>query len=581
MRQNLNKAIDFLDQAENTKAFSYFDITCKSEAVKVSTIFPAAFKLHSLAFANKFIKDQNIESVIQNLIKVIVAQERDFSYNYFLRQEKTKLPDDLDSSSLVYSALFLATDGYKPEYFMKAMNLETRIGGPYRTWCFRDRKWDEVDPIINAHFFYFSSLCKIRLPKLKKYLIPFLNESKNISKYYTSNLYLQLYLSKSFYYSKDKNLKTHILLSLNRHDISKLNWWEKFLIFLSKLYLNASISEKDLEEVLNYQRNDGSFELFPLTVDYPIDGKITYTTSKEFTTSLFTEFLVLIEQNKKKKNSSDNYYNEVMSRIQEDASKDKLLKTILRKIKKKPATKPILLPYLLLQDLKQNQKLSHNESQTIKNISIAGLYGWTAFTMLDDYIDNKSFNEEPILISNALRWQYKYLSLLRYKVKWNEFLITETQYLNEFRNYNLKNFNKQSFSTVYIAKRMHIFTCILSEIVNIFNIKKVKREDIYKSLTSLMIIDQLNDDLRDWREDVKNNIITFVTFLVKKHNIKTEKRFFYFLSPLVFKEIDKHFKIANTIVIKYNLTNLKYLLDKSYKPIAKVKIEIANLKKLN
>lgn len=309
------------------------------------------------------------------------------------------LPDDLDDSALVYSSLFAANGIYKTEYFLRTKDLEIKSGGPYKTWHYDNPKWFEVDPIVNANFYYFACMTGVQLPRLKKYLIENLDKTELLSKYYPSNLYFILYLSRAAYYSKDSNLIKSISIKIQNLQTEKPLWWEKFLLELSKLYLGQyDINKNRLKEIYARQKTDGSFHLFPISIDYPVDGKVTYTTSSNLTTSLFAEFLILYKYHTEKDNSSEVFYKNVIAELDKEIKANEVLKEVIPDLKLIKPTKPILLPYLLLKDLKQDRKISKKKFNIMKTTAKAGFHGWMAFTLLDDYIDEKRFNKNPMYI---------------------------------------------------------------------------------------------------------------------------------------------------------------------------------------
>lgn len=575
----LNEALNYLKNSDDKDTDSYFDLSCNTFATKRNALFSLAFKIHTFGLYEKILNNKEYSEYSKKLSNKILKQENQGSFNYFFKSKIKLLPDDLDDSALVYSALFLAKKSYKTEYFLKTKDLEVKQGGPYKTWHYDNQKWFEVDPIVNANFYYFSCLTGVNLPKLKKYLLENLDKEELLSKYYTSNLYYILYLSRAAYYSRDQELANQINQKIEKFDLNKLSWWEEFLLVLSKLYLGqSSFDKKMLKRIFARQKSDGSFQLFPLTLDYPVKDKVTYTTSYSFTTSLFAEFLILYKFNTEKDNSIEKFYKNVIEELESEILQNKILKESIPNLKLLKPTKPILLPFLLLKDLKSKKSISSSEISKIKIISKAGFYGWMAFTLLDDYIDEKKFNKNPIYITTLLRFQFQTLQKLGSKIDWNEFAVTELQYLNELKNYSL-NQNSIKLSTKYITKRMHIFINILASIPNIFSLSEYKHSEVYELIESLMIMDQLNDDLRDWKEDRKNNILTLVTQKARK--IKTDKMFFEKVIPQINKIITRSYNRAKSIALKNDFKNIDDLIEKSYIPARKIIFEQKDLQALN
>lgn len=123
---------------------------------------------------------------------------------------------------------------------------------------------------------------------------------------------------------------------------------------------------------------------------------------------------------------------------------------------------------------------------------------------------------------------------------------------------------------------MHIFTNILANIPKIFSLNKFIYKEIYSLIASLMIMDQLNDDMRDWKEDKQNNILTLVT--QRTHNIQSNEQFFEEVMPEINNIITKHYNSARKIIKKYGFRSITNLVEKSYFPAKKIINEQKDIK---
>ncbi|HEY5806200.1 MAG TPA: prenyltransferase/squalene oxidase repeat-containing protein [Candidatus Saccharimonadales bacterium] len=456
-------------------------------------------------------------------------------------------PDDLDDTFCALTALYLHDPSIIDEACLgKVVKLliatEEQVGGPYRTWLVKNNEvpqiWQDVDLAVNSNIAFFINMVAEPLPNLNNLMESAIAAQKFYSPYYPSAYPILYYLARSYRGSQANELARYILKCQRR------GWWGTPLqtaLAVSALarlgYINrcgAAVSH-----LLEYQRKDGSWRAESFCLDPAIKNQKYFNGSDALTTAFALEAIGLYSRRRKVVPTppcllSDPVGNRLQSQLYNTAKKAMnglgadlkrqyrpIIEQTIRRDDRREIT---LLPYFFNNSLITPVSLERTE--LFIHLGLANLYGWTAYTIYDDFLDGEG---EPKLLPAAN-------TALRCSLK-------------EFRralpaNELFQNLVEQTFGIIDSANAWELAHCrakttsssiIISHLPKYGNTLNLANRSLGHTLTPLGVLAeagvqpdnprailvwralrhyiaarQLNDDLHDWEEDLRAGIITYV-----------------------------------------------------------------------
>jgi hypothetical protein len=608
--QNLvNSGINYIEDIltalsikDLTTVSCYAENECRTKIRSFKVVFPLGFFLHAYSLYPENKQPRRLQSLVQKVIKKLEAEKKESSYNYFTRDFAKKtpeflLPDDLDDTVLIASALNRVTNQFDERIILKIIGLETKPGGPYITWYVpnsADERWKDVDPAVNAHLLYFVSLLSIKLPQTRKYLKECIENNQLQSVYYPSKYFTLLNLAKYFNITNDIEIRELITESLRTEIFDTLPHGDKILYILIKLYCKEKLLEPEEKFITGILKTQ-NFSIFPICLDFAHDQHLTFTTNTAVSLSFYLEMLLLISQQtpidkaeKGGESELNNYIRNIEEKIFNDAQTSQLLEENITRFPLIEHTKAIVLPLLILQEFAKID-LSHHKTM-IETFILCSYYGWIGYTILDEVIDNNKFSPGLIISNSFLRKHHFYLAQLTQEYPEIEgtalsaFNITDNHYLKQIEALTGKNTVVHK-DTTYIQERMAAYLVMLSLLPALVGKNTADlQKDIYDFVKALVVIDQLNDDSHDWEIDLKEKNETLVTYHIKR-SAKSSKNYKEVFWSNVIKIVDNictvEYNKARNILQKYNITtDLLKILEKSYAPIKIAAAESKKVKRL-
>jgi len=415
-----------LNQREDG-SFPNFVSTSKDldHARENQSIFPTCLVLASLS---GLAHSKDAEKIKNKAAKFLLSQKSDFwSWNYWKRNSSdsktTPYPDDLDDTCCAMAALI----GHDPKLVSvkavaKAVNLlaycESKEGGPYYTWITppdADKGWKDIDLAVNSNIAFFLSLQEVTLSSLVALTEKAITSEKYASPYYHSPL-ATIYFISRWYKGKKKDKIISYLLNKRLKNHSWGNPLETALAVSALINLGCKTEsvEESLASILENRAN-GKWMAYPFVVE-KIKGKQKYYSgSAELTTAFCLEalskFSVLNDSMaRKRKAGTDNEAEKIRKKIIELTDRrfsafDSEMATDFSSVRKKMlkgdgANRLMLLPYYFQESLKKRQSI---DEKIIVELCAAGLYGWMAYTIYDDFFDNEGSPKFLSLANASLR----------------------------------------------------------------------------------------------------------------------------------------------------------------------------------
>lgn len=593
MANNLEKALDYLDKTQlGHGGFTSLSSAKKddfSKNIEYLSGFGPSLILSSLSAV-----DNKKSILIRNRLAKWLAKQKGphGSYNYWAIGAKERdtlpYPDDLDDTFCALIGLHLHdpanTDG---TMLAQAVNIliatESQPGGPYRTWLVPktvDKAWLDIDLAVNANIAYFLSLAAEPLPNLDELMHEAILSKKIISPYYPDEFPIIYYMSRALSGTKNPILAKHIMSLRNKNgDWGTPMHTALMISSLVKLGVDTNLN-KSKEYLLRTQHEDGSWPAEAFCLDPAIDGQQYYSGSPALTTALCVEALRHVEtkshinpsamssEDERRdfvysevvKTSVDNFrslspeMNDNMTGIMEffagcDTGKD-----------------AILLPYYFYSSLKKPSKFDHN---FIINLGLANLYGWLAYTIYDDFLDDEGKpNQLPGACVSLRRSLQMFMRVSDGNVEFMRLVDAMFDVIDTANNWELSNCrfdvedgritlgklpNFDGLDKLADKSIGHALTPIAILVRQGYSPRGSEASSVLLAIRHYLIARQLNDDLHDWQEDLERGHITFVVAQIlgamklrqKKLNIKRsmpsmQRQFWHETVLDVCQVVDRH-----------------------------------------
>lgn len=485
---------------------------------------------------------------VRNKLATFLLAQKDanWSFNYWSRAapEYTAqaYPNDLDDTFCALAGLYLhdpsLVDAAALAKIVKLLvATETNVGGPYRTWLVpADSQpiWLDVDVAVNSNIAYFLSFVSNRLPRLDSMMGRAIAADSFSSPYYPSEYAFLYYFSRSYKGSQ----RSRLLRKARRLHAAASTDLDRALCLLTRLRLgdtkNMSGRVKDL---LRNQRRDGSWPAAAFYADPVKNGKAYYNGAAALTTAFVLEALQLYSQSNQPAPAK---------RVQSAGSNHReLRRTVLALAEKqsqglgrdlRAATRRALGQVAGSSNGPEIIGLAQRFSESLagpakklpagltETLGLANLYGWLAYTIYDDFIDEEGKPEMIPVANTALR-----RSLDNF---------TEALPANKL----FAAFVRRIFDAIDSANAWELADCrfrvrgkelVVGKLPDYGNLAKLAERSIGHALPPMAILAatgisvdgvasrrtlqtfrhyliarQLNDDAHDWSEDLQNGHIT-------------------------------------------------------------------------
>lgn len=515
--------------------------------ITYQTTFTAALILSAISTIN----DSLAKNVRQKLAEWLLAQRSPaWSFNYWATSapERSNLPypDDLDDTFCALIALrqhdpTLIDEACLGSAVKLLIATESQVGGPYRTWLTSKsapKTWQDVDLAVNSNIACFLNMVAEPLPNLTSLIEKSIASRKFVSPYYPSAYPLIYYIARAYSGTLATELAKY-LIKRRRDD-----WWG------SPLHTALAISaltrlgqtqgyEKAIQHLLDAQQPDGSWQAEAFCLDPAIQGKKYYSGSPALTTALALESLALCRQStitpakKPPTANGDSASRKLHSQITAAALEEinrlgpslrREALDVLDHMKQRDKDREIaLLPHFFNNSLANPVHIT--PADPFIHLGLANLYGWTAYTIYDDFLDDEGKTKLLSVANMALRYSVKHFGLAVPDPAFQKLVertfddidganAWETSHCRAkitAKTITLGQLPKYS-KTLSLADRSlgHTLTPL-----GILVVAGVKPNDpraiaVRRALRHYIVARQLSDDLHDWEQDVRAGRITYV-----------------------------------------------------------------------
>jgi hypothetical protein len=597
----IQRGLDFLEKNQEADgsftSFSSASIRPFKRDMSRQTTFVPALILASLACLD----GPQAFDIRERLADFLLEQKGvNWAFNYWAKDapEKKTLPypDDLDDTFCVLASLHLQDpaiiDG---EILAKITKLllatEVSVGGPYRTWLVStdsEQVWLDIDVAVNSNVGYFLSLVSRPLPSITTFVDRAIVTDGLRSPYYPSSYPLAYYMARGY-----SGQQRATLIKIVRKLLSTASTPLDLALSLSALVrLEASGRQgRTVGKLLRLQDSNGAWPAAAFCLDPAVDGKPYYNGAPALTTAFAIEALRLYSQ-AQHQSSSPAPSRRATGRHQ--STRTAVLSLAKRQCRPLPAdlrlttmralnkladssngTEIISLPQSFNQSLLK--PVRPLQDGFLETLSLANLYGWLAYTIYDDFLDEEGkpglLPAANVAMRNSLN---NFLCSLPDNRQFHSLVRQVFDMIDGANAWELAHcrYERQKGDIVIrklpdygdlskLAERSLGHT--LAPIAILFTKKLGSNSPALQqtrlALANYLIVRQLNDDLHDWQADLENGHVTYVVTRILtslrvgpgNHDlselfVQARQQFWYKTLPEICREMRGHIDLSRQAI---------------------------------
>jgi hypothetical protein len=488
------------------------------------------------------------QPIRRRLAAFLLSQKDDnWSFNYWSKQapeyRTQAYPNDLDDTFCALAGLYrhdpkLVDEAALAQIVKLLLATETAVGGPYRTWLAAENSdpvWLDIDVAVNSNIAYFLSLAGHRLPKLDAFIGQAIKTNTCASPYYPSKYAFIYYFSRAYQGPHRPQLLRQVR-KLHAAD----NDLNRALCVSARLRLGdgqKTVIEAAARALLNGQRRDGSWPAAAFYADPVKHGRPYYSGAAALTTAFALEALALYQQTYRMDNTASSsrplrqprQQQRILSlaaeqcRPLEPALRDRVA-TLLRQ-QVVSSNGPIILnvPHSFNRSLVE--PLRPELIKTFDRLSLANLYGWLAYTVYDDFLDEEGEPAKLPAANVALRYSLENFDRAAASPDFRDFIRRAFDTIdgaNAWEQADCRFPVSDGVITVAalprygsrqkLAERSLGHSLPALAVLALKGMQPTSRQFrlVDRALRHYLIVRQLNDDLHDWSEDLTRGHISYV-----------------------------------------------------------------------
>lgn len=537
--------------------------------------------------------DPTAQTIRAKAARFLLTQRSQFwSFNYWdrasLAATRLPYPDDLDDTFCALSALWLHDQSLLDASALAGMTkvllaTESQPGGPYKTWLVSKNapaRWHDIDIVANANVAYFLSLAANPLPQLTTYMTQAIDQGALISAYYPGKLPVMYFLARACQDEPaKKQLAQHILKLRSRGHLQTPH--KTAMAVTALLHLGRSDVKAAIGYLLSAQRPDGSWPAEAFCLDPKRDGKVYYCSAPALTTALVVEALLRYGQIKQSQAQAIISESSLLQKQLLHAAQKELqpLNPLLRKqtllelrnqTSGRNGQEIMLLPQTFYRSLRQSTPLA---DELFIDLSLANAYGWLAYTIYDDFLDDEG-NPRRLSVANVVlrRSLQAFMRALPDNKQFQQVVLQTFDTIDAANHWELTQCRFAVTGDVIIIETLprygslhrladrslgHALSPLAVLAAQGISLTSPAGRHVLLALKHYIIARQLNDDAHDWRSDLMAGRITAVVAQllqelavpVGKQQLsllipQAEKQFWHTTLPIICERIAYHGRLS-------------------------------------
>ena len=614
LTETINRGIGFLSKEQRTDGSFWCLVSPTLDdyraARKVPAIVPVNIVLSSLVH---LAEDPTIKKIKDRAADFLEGEKNAYwSFNYWFRRSdwytKEPYPDDLDDTFCALAALY----EYRPEIFDgEAMakivtmltSAEKAEGGPYDMWLVppsgRD-VWNDTDLVVNSNIAFFLALQDISLPNLNAFIEKSIDEEDYDFPY--NKIYPGIYFISRFYKGAKTEQMVKTLLAHQAPDGKWENPLRTALAISALINFSGGTHENALQKGVAYlqktQAKDGSWKPYSFYFQMKLKKKTLYAGSSSITTALAIEAIHKFNQcalpkaetsstgaAPKHGGTGEELYEKIKGVVRRrfagsDSDLKKTASSIIAKTFRGDTDREIaLLPYFFRKSLGESGK--HIDDDLIILLGAANVFGWMAYTIYDDFLDEEGSPKELAVANICLRESVElFRTALPPEAGFAEFskkIFDRIEYANAWEVLHCRSVKQLPDYGDYSRLAERSIGHALSPVAILFALghkgDSAPVKEVMQFFTHYIIARQLNDDAHDWEDDLARGHINAagakVLRLVKgkdRSEGKLKKIFWEKVVVVICKDMMQHVALArktlSQIPVVVDMTFFERLLTK-------------------
>jgi len=536
LNRSISGGLEYLQKVQRLDggfdSYSSPSATSFHKAYTYQTSFVSALILGVLTEMQLPIADNRIKARLAKFLRRQIGTNG--AVNYWTLQsperQRRPYPDDLDDTCCTYSSLLRHDPAsLRPADLVSIIKLlvasETEPGGPYQTWLVDKQApahWQDVDIAVNINTAYLLSLIS-RVPgPLMKYIEQAIRSGNLGSAYYVTEI-SQIYFLSRFYKGAERHrLVMHAEKLLSQSLGSALH---TALLTSSLIRLGAPADKLAVSRLMAAQAGGGSWPAEAFCLDPARDGKTYYNGCESLTTAFAVEALELYKRSgtPSTKRSQERWAARVLDQVEAEISPlgpnlSKSLGLYIRKFAATSTGKQVLdLPMLFNESLRQPLRTEHDEM--LLSLASSSLFGWCAYTILDDFADGEGRTAYVPLASACLRLSIDgYDKALPNDAAFQAEVRASFNAMDEALSWELEYCRTESHPLpdygppTKLAERSmgHVLAPLAILLTSGYGHDSTAVLDIEQAFIHYLTARQLSDDLHDWQTDMKSGRFSYV-----------------------------------------------------------------------
>lgn len=492
-------------------------------AAKAEQAYATTFVTSQIAWALSRSGMKQTDELLGRAVSFLERQFQDGSVNYWARgsteSERMRLPDDLDDTACALAAFIsvrpkLKEDGQLLGQVTRALiDCETQPGGPFRTWRIHhdaDAKWLDVDVAVNANVAYALSLLDVSLDPLWTFLDRAVEQWRFHSLYYPNRIPILFFLSRLPRPVWRETLRKAWMDMRSTEG----GWGNPFHDSLALVSLKElGVPAVEVEEVRARLLHAPVTGSYAFCLDPAQQGQTFYSGSP----ALEAAFRLLAfheeEAHVTERASEPGGLHSVIMRAAQAAISGlgeplrKQCEALLQRLDGFDIKRQITLTPLIL-----TQALDRAVSEDfLVRLGKANVFGWAAYTALDDILDSDA---GPELLSPAVvflrRMSDEFSSIHPTNIEfqnWWRSIVDRIDVANAHELATMRNLDTHPplLEPHFFAERSlgHLIAPVALMIECGYALHAKETQSIFEALRWYIAARQLHDDAHDWETDLK------------------------------------------------------------------------------